>query len=318
MIRNHAKRDRVRRVCRAGQGFRMLNDGEDVVDIENRLFVLENRGHAFEAHPRVDAAVLERRTRPVRLLVELRKHQVPVFHETRVAFRAERARAEGFAAVQVQLRTRTAGAGVARRTPEIVFCAQPDDLGGGDADLRFPNARGLVIIFVHRHPDPFGGNLDHLGGVFPCPLNRFPLEIVAEREIAHHFEERHVTRGLANLIEVVGFAPGPQAFLRRGGPPVRHRNLARVVRFKLHHARAAEQKRRIVAGHDFVAAFNYVAAFTEEFKITGTDVVGFHACSPLITLAPAAAPQREHKISETEVRFQSGRPRRPSNTAFAV
>ena len=43
------------------------------------------------------------------------------------------------------------------------------------------------------------------------------LEIIAEREIAQHFEESVMARGIADVVEVVVLAAGAHAFLRRGG-----------------------------------------------------------------------------------------------------
>ena len=43
------------------------------------------------------------------------------------------------------------------------------------------------------------------------------LEIIAEREIAHHLEEGVVPGGVADIVEIVVLAAGAHAFLGRGG-----------------------------------------------------------------------------------------------------
>ena len=51
---------------------------------------------------------------------------------------------------------------------------------------------------------------------FPRPFNRFLLEVIAERPVAQHLEERVVIGVEANVVEVIVFAAGADAFLRVG------------------------------------------------------------------------------------------------------
>ena len=44
-------------------------------------------------------------------------------------------------------------------------------------------------------------------------VDRLLLEIIAEREIAEHFEEGVVARGVADIVEVVVLAAGADALL---------------------------------------------------------------------------------------------------------
>src|SRR5438105_3238914 len=51
----------------------------------------------------------------------------------------------------------------------------------------------------------------------PGEFDRTLLEVVAEGEIAEHLEKSEMARGVADIVEVVVLAAGPDAFLRGGG-----------------------------------------------------------------------------------------------------
>ena len=56
------------------------------------------------------------------------------------------------------------------------------------------------------------------GDKLPGERDRFALEVVAEGEVAQHFEEGMVPLGVADLLEVVVLAAGANALLAGGGP----------------------------------------------------------------------------------------------------
>ena len=73
----------------------------------------------------------------------------------------------------------------------------------------------------------------------PTPDNCFALEIVSERKIAEHFEERSVPPCHADLIEIIGAAA-----LLAGREAARWRLfLAFEVRHQRLHSRGGEQRR---------------------------------------------------------------------------
>jgi len=90
-----------------------------------------------------------------------------------------------------------------------------------------------------------------------------------------------MARGLADFIEVVRLAARAQALLRRGGAAVGHRDFAGIVGFELHHARAREQQRWVIARHERIAALDHVAALPEEVEVTRAYVVAFHCNAPI-------------------------------------
>ena len=103
--------------------------------------------------------------------------------------------------------------------------------------------------------------------------DRLFLEIVAEGEIAQHFEEGVMPRGIADIVEIVVLAAGAHAFLagdgtRRGAgfKPGEH-----VL--ERHHARVDEHQRRIVVRHQRRGRHDIVAA-PEVFEEGAADFVG--------------------------------------------
>ena len=71
-----------------------------------------------------------------------------------------------------------------------------------------PQSVGLVVLLVDRDPEILGVEGEAavlLGGGQQTPreADRVLLEVVAERPVAEHLEERAVTRRLADLFDVV-------------------------------------------------------------------------------------------------------------------
>ena len=99
------------------------------------------------------------------------------------------------------------------------------------------------------------------------------LEVVAEAEIAQHFEEGVVPGGVADIVQVVVLAAGADAFLRRGGADVGPLLLAGEDVLELHHAGVGEHQRRVVARHQRRARHRRVAVAGEIVQEGGADVV---------------------------------------------
>ena len=192
-------------------------------------------------------------TRAVLVQRVLHEHEVP---ELEVALAVAAGPlvvgAEVRAAVHVELRARPAGPGRAG-LPEVLRAWQPHDALLRDADRPPELDRLLVraqaelgIALEHGDPDQLGVELEHLRRQLPRELDRALLEVVAEREVAEHLEEREVARGVADLVDV-GRA---EALLAGGEPRVRRLLLAQEVRLEGLHARGREQDGRVVGGRD--------------------------------------------------------------------
>ncbi len=84
----------------------------------------------------------------------------------------------------------------------------------------------------------------------PGEVDGFGFEVVAEGEVAEHFEERVVAAGVADVFEIVVFAAGADAFLRGGGAGVIARFEAQEDLLELVHAGVGEEQRGVVCRHE--------------------------------------------------------------------
>ncbi len=314
MVRDHAERDvrsqlRVR-TLRLGVGDvapgvlpgvrppRKLADGREErvpqVDAEVVLLVLEDLGDAFEAHAGVDVLGGQRRELAGRVAVVLDEDEVPDLHDARVF--AVDVLAAGLVrrAVDVDLGARAAGAGVAH-LPEVVLAEVVDALVGYAAEP-LPDVRGFRIprdpvprvALEAAHVQPLGVEAPHLGEQLPRHRDGAFLEVVAERPVAEHLEERVVPAGPADVVEVVVLAPGADALLRVRRPAPRRLLGAEEVGLELVHARVREQQRRVVVRDDGRRRHERVPVLLhEEIDVLPTDLAaGGHG--PLSSPAQAA------------------------------
>src|SRR5262249_42010969 len=110
----------------------------------------------------------------------------------------------------------------------------------------------------------------------PRERNRVPLEVIAEREVAEHLEERVVPERRTDVVQVVGLAAHPHALLRRRGAGVGALLLAQEHVLELVHARVGEEQRWIVVGDERRAGYDGVAILPEVLQETAADVAGQH------------------------------------------
>ena len=73
-------------------------------------------------------------------------------------------------------------------------------------------AKNRDVELVFRQAIPFGA-----GDQFPSVGDGVLLEIVAERKVAEHFEERVMAAGIADIFQIVMLAARAHTFLRCGG-----------------------------------------------------------------------------------------------------
>ena len=219
--------------------------------------MLQHRGDALQPHAGIDAGLWQRVQHALLVLVELHEDQVPDFDVTVAVFvGAARRAAPDFGAVVVEnLAARAARAGL-RHLPEVIrritralVVADADDTLGRDADFVFPDRMRFVVLGIHGHPQLFLRQLVDRSQQFPCVVDRIALEIIAEREIAQHFKESMVARGVADVFQIVVLAAGAQAALRGGRAAVGALVLAQKHVLELHHAGVGKQQGRIIAGN---------------------------------------------------------------------
>ncbi len=114
------------------------------------------------------------------------------------------------------------------------------------------------------------------GDEVPGELNGIGFEVVAEGEVAQHFEERVVAAGVADVFEVVVLAAGADALLGSGGAGVVAFFEALKNFLELVHAGVGEEQRRVVGGQERAAAHDTMPAGVEEIEKTLTDIVAGH------------------------------------------
>ena len=193
-------------------------------------------GDAFEAHTGVDVLGGERRKGAVGVGVELDEDVIPDLDAARAGGVNALAAFDfvvGGEEVKMDLGARAAGAGVAHH-PEIILLVAVDDVEGR-IEAFFPEDLGPDIVgllvelggialgFVGRvngGVEALGGNAPDLGNELPAPREGVLLEIVAEGPVTQHLEESVVVGVEADVLEVVVFTAGADAFLGVGGAGV--------------------------------------------------------------------------------------------------
>src|SRR5262245_38877203 len=157
--------------------------------------------------------------------------------------------------------------------PEVRLRTEPDDLVVAQTRDLLPKPVRFVIVLVDGDRELLAWDSEILGQRAPGELDRALLEIVAEREVAEHLEKREVTRGEADVVEVVMLAAGAHALLRGGGADIVALLDAGEDVLELHHAGVGEHQRRIVARHQRARRHDGVIVPFEERKEARPDIV---------------------------------------------
>ena len=132
----------------------------------------------------------------------------------------------------------------------------------------------LIVGVEDRDGQPLRREAELARQQRPGVDDRLFLEIVAEREIAQHFEERVVARGVADIVEVVVLATGADAFLAAGGCLVRLRFEAGEDVLERHHAGVDEHQGRVVVRDQRRRRYPDMALLLEKIEKPAADVVG--------------------------------------------
>ena len=229
----------------AGQLRRRGLQREEFVGVPHRVDTLEHRDSALKTHAGVDRRLRQRHFRTVGLLVELHEHEIPDLDEAvLVAMLGAAVGAELGTLVPEDLRARAAGADVAHLP--VVVLVEALNAVGRNTHLVLPDVGGLVVGEVDGDPETIGGQPDDLGDELPRPGARVFLEVVAEREVAHHLEEGQMPLRASDLVEVVVLAAGTNTLLHRDGARERRRLLSGEVGLERHHPGHGEEQRRVV------------------------------------------------------------------------
>src|SRR6185369_2878518 len=150
----------------------------------------------------------------------------------------------------MNLATRATRTGLAH-LPEIIFLAKAQNAFAwrarlGPETLGIFIRRDVLVAAVNREPQTLRIEFQHVDEQVPRITNRILLEVIAEGKIAEHLEERVMPRGFPDFIEVVVFAAGADALLRRRRAHILALLASEKSIFELIHARVSEQQRGIV------------------------------------------------------------------------
>jgi len=167
-------------------------------------------------------------------------------------------------------------------------CRQSVDARVGETGDLPPKRASFVVGVVDGDAEILRVELQLFRDEFPREANGVTLEIVAEREIPEHLEERVVARGVADLLEIVVLATGTHTLLRR-----RRSALSLWWRFhpeedflELHHAGVGEKQRRVIRRHERGARSDGMLVGGEVVEKSGTDLGGAHIGNISVTTKP--------------------------------
>jgi hypothetical protein len=255
-----------------------IDEGSQQIRLVVRSHPLQHGAQPFEAHPRVHGRSWQGTSLLAADLLELHEDQVPNLDPPIAVTGWPLARPPGghlgagdvVALVVVDLAARPAGAGVTHG-PEIVLVAESDDAIVTDARNLLPQLARLAVRMVNGINQPRRVYRVVLGQQFERERHGVGLEIVPEREIPEHFEERVVPRRPTHVLQIVVLSAGPDALLGGGGACRGATGLAGEYVLELHHAGVREQKRRIVGGYQRRTRDLLVSAGGEEIKELATN-----------------------------------------------
>ncbi len=263
----------------------LLNRGEDRrehIGVIVAGFALQDRRDALEAHAGIYMLGRQRRQGAIRPAIKLDKNEVPYLYNIRRTLVYKPAAALVRRAVIVNLGAGAARAGFAH-FPEVILLIAHVNVRRVDVRLRAPQRRRLVVrrqILLHvalkdGRVQPAFLHAPHFRQQLPRPADRLLFEVIAERPVAEHLEERVVISVLAHIVEVVVLAAGSDALLRIGRALVRPRACAEKYVFELIHAGVGEQQGRVVMRHDAAGRHGCMSVFFhEEVDELLTDFVG--------------------------------------------
>src|SRR5579871_1261281 len=243
---------------------------------------LKHGGDAFEPHAGVDGRPRQRRQRAGSVPVVLHEDQVPDFDDAFAGIVGETTFAGRGAEIVENFRARSARAGLAH-LPEIVLFVHAEDAVLGDSSDVLPELFGFIVFAKDSDVKTVFGEAVVFGDQIPGKVDGIAFEVVAEGKIPQHFEESVVAAGVADVIEIVVFAAGADAFLGAGGTGVVALFLAEEDVFELVHAGVGEQQSWVVGGHQRRAADHAVAARGEIIEELTADLRPSHWRSLIVT-----------------------------------
>ena len=255
-----------------------IRDGTDQRSHQVGLVIvmraLKHCRDALKPHARVDRRLRQPNPFATRQLLELHENEVPDLDEAiAVGIGRTRRAARNMRAMVVEnLGTGTAGAGIAHG-PEIVGGRDADDAIIRQPGDLLPQPERFIVFVIDGDRELILGKSKFPGNQIPGKGNRIVLEIVTKREIAEHLEKGVMPRGIADVVEIVVFAAGPDALLRgRRARKGRRLDTGEQV-LELNHPGIGEHQGRIIARHKRRRRHDRVAVLREKIQKRGPDLI---------------------------------------------
>ena len=142
--------------------------------------------------------------------------------------------------------------------------------------ILFQRSKASSSVCVHGDHEARGIDPERDGHEVPGEPDRVLLEIIAEGKVAQHLEEGVMSRGVADVFEIVVFAAGTHAALARDCAHVVALIAPQKAVLELHHAGIGEQQRRVVTRNEAGGCDHGVAALAEKFEEGTADVRRTH------------------------------------------
>ncbi|CDD02943.1 putative uncharacterized protein [Ruminococcus sp. CAG:382] len=214
------------------------HNAADCVDFKKVADILHDAGKTFKPHTGIDVRVGKPCVIAVAVSVKLSEHDVPDFNES-VTGTAEFA--VGLAATvfrtAIKMNLTVGSAGTCTDFPEVIFFTHAVYAVCGNAYLA-PYLKRFVVIFVNCYIESVLRNFENFCEEFPCPRNRIFLEIIAEREVAKHFEECTVTCCFSDIVDI----ESAYAFLTRRDSLARRYKFTGEIALQGSHSGVDEEK----------------------------------------------------------------------------
>ena len=259
----------------AGELRSFFNDREKQVGFEVILFLLKNSSQTFQTCTGIDVLLGKRQVGSILLTVELGEYKVPDLKET-ISVSAHlvfRIRAEFFALIKENFRVWAAWA--FPDFPEVI--GKRIDMVFRQADHFMPVVMRFIVIGINGDVEAGLIELQDFGQKFPCPGNRFLLEIIAEGEIPQHFEESMMACGTAYVFNI----SGTDTFLAGRHSVFRWFYLAGEVRLQWRHAGTDQEKAGVILWNQGETLQSQMVFFIfKKRKIIFANVIAFHDKPP--------------------------------------
>ena len=246
--------------------------------------MLQHGRNTLQTHTGIHGRFRQRFHGAVSLTVELHEDDVPNLNVAiAIFFCASRRPTPDMVAVVVEnFGAWTTRTGITH-LPEVVgsisrtfVITDADDTFARNTDFFFPDFIGFIVSFIDGDPQTlfWQGKPVFTGQQFPCILNSIVFEVIAEAEVAQHFEESVVTCSVTDVFQVIVLTTRTYTTLRGGCAGIITLVEAKENILELVHPGVGKQQSRVIVRYQG-AAGNYLVSFTmEKIEKRLTDLSG--------------------------------------------